>query len=117
MMRLHHIGIEVHNLESIVSYYESLHFQVETCLRLPEEKIVFMTRGQTRIELIQTIPASQSGEIHLAWQVECLGDWIGKNQNNNDYHLLEGPIVLDNGWKTAFFQKIEHSEIIELVQC
>lgn len=114
-MKWHHAGIEVTCLEKSVAFYEEyFQFEVQSCLMLGEEKIIFMSRGPVVVELIES-PESQarSSSLHFAWEVEDLSWWIERSENCG-LQPIEGPYYLDSGM-TVIFYKGPDGEVIELV--
>lgn len=113
----HHIGIEVENLVRAKSFYiEVLGFNEEYCLRLPEEKVVFLTKEGFRIELIEPLGEfKESDGYHLAFTINDFGFLENELQNFGLKHV-EGPYNLDNGWKVIFFEdeKMQLYEWIEM---
>ncbi|WP_409252335.1 VOC family protein [Bacillus sp. SCS-153A] len=114
-MRWHHGGIEVTSLKDSVEFYrEVFQFEVQSCLRLREEKIVFMSRGPVTIELIEN-PEIQAGpsSLHFAWEVEDLSWWTDHLEDLG-LQPVEGPYCLDSG-RTVIFYKGPDGEVFELV--
>ncbi|MCH1626045.1 VOC family protein [Ferdinandcohnia quinoae] len=114
-MRLHHIGIEVRNIDEGISFYTTqLNFRVENHFTFMDEEIVFLTSKDFRIELIATQEKSSTvnNHTHTCFEVRNL-DEIMKSFNN--VPIVEGPYTLENGWKTVFY-KGPHGEIIEFLQ-
>ncbi|QED49405.1 VOC family protein [Cytobacillus dafuensis] len=115
-MKWHHAGIQVRNLEDSIQFYKRMFdFTIEQYLTLPGEKIAFLKKEDIRIELIEAeeslVPFSS---IHISWQVEGLEIWMNKLRSKGLYPL-EGPIKLENGWVTVFYEGLDH-EVIELIQ-
>ncbi|MBY0123746.1 VOC family protein [Bacillus sp. S/N-304-OC-R1] len=115
-MKWHHAGILVQNIDEAISFYEDIfEFKAEQCLTLPGEKIMFLKKGDVRIELIEPEEEFQRfSSIHLSWQVKGVGDWIEKLEKYG-YLPSEGPLELDNGWTTVFFEG-PNQEVIELIE-
>lgn len=115
-MKWHHAGIHVQKLDEAISFYKRVfQFKIEQCLILPGEKIVFLEKGDIKIELIESEEGFRSfGSIHLSWQVEDVWDWIEKLRRYGCLPL-EGPLDLGNGWTAVFFEGPNH-EIIELIE-
>jgi lactoylglutathione lyase len=115
-MKLHHIGINVRSLEYSKRFYQ-LHFgfKEEYSTALGSEHILFLSRGEDRLELIhdpETDPPPLSN-IHFAWEVRDLEGKI-KQLSHQGLKTFEGPILLSNGWKAAFY-KGPDGELIELI--
>jgi lactoylglutathione lyase len=115
-MKAHHVGIHVKDMLQAQLFYETMFgFIVEHRLDVVEEQITFMKLNSIRIELITSQNMiSKEGTVHIAWEVENLDEWISKLDSNG---LLptEGPIFLENGWKTVFYQG-PNLEVIELIE-
>ncbi|MGM0843428.1 MAG: VOC family protein [Bacillota bacterium] len=114
-MKWHHGGIEVESLERSIAFYEKcFQFKVSSCLKLEEEKIVFLSRDSIVIELIENKGQSRvSSNLHFAWGVEDLSYWI-EHLKECGLKPMEGPYNLDSGW-TVIFYKGPDGEVIELV--
>jgi lactoylglutathione lyase len=115
-MKWHHAGIQVQNLDESIQFYETVFgFQVEQYLMLPGEKIVFLKKGDIRIELIESEEFLVSfSSIHISWQVEDIEYWMGTLRDKG-LHPAEGPYKLKNGWVTIFYKGL-NNEVIELLQ-
>jgi lactoylglutathione lyase len=114
-MKWHHAGIEVSSLENSAAFYEkAFQFEVQHCLSLGDEKIVFMGRGPVIIELIEN-PDGCAGpaSLHLAWEVEKLSWWMDRLEKYG-LNPIEGPYHIDSGM-TVIFYKGPDGELIELV--
>ncbi|KEO84461.1 VOC family protein [Tumebacillus flagellatus] len=106
-MHLHHLGLEVRNLERAVAFYRSLYgFVEESRWNLMGEQIVFLQKGAFRLELYEGADPTAS---HLCFSVENLDPYL------TSLPLLEGPTHLENGWRNAFFQGPD-GEVLELLQ-
>ncbi|MGD7022972.1 VOC family protein [Rossellomorea vietnamensis] len=114
-MNWHHAGIEVENLERSAAFYEKVFgFKARSCLKLEEEKIIFMACGSIVIELIgNSEQITASSNLHLAWEVEDLSYWMDHIEECG-LKPLEGPYSLDSGL-TVIFYKGPDGEVIELV--
>jgi lactoylglutathione lyase len=115
-MRFHHVGVEVNHLERSISFYqEVLGFQLSERIRLAGEEIAFLTRGNSRLELIKAENRSPiSTNLHTAFEVEELLSWANRLRELN-VRIVEGPLLLENGWKNLFFYGPDR-ELIELVE-
>ncbi|HEY4554236.1 MAG TPA: VOC family protein [Bacillaceae bacterium] len=116
MIRWHHAGIQVKDLHASTDFYISLFgFQLAQRISLPGEEIVFLEKGEIRIELIKSLDDGPSGNtIHIAWMVENLDEWIDRLQENG-LSTAEGPLRLENGWTSIFYTGL-NGEWIELLQ-
>lgn len=114
-MKWHHAGIEVENLERSAAFYEKIFgFKAGSCLKLGEEKIVFLACGSIVIELIENSEQTTGfSNLHLAWEVEDISYWMGHIEECG-LKPLEGPYSLDSG-ETVIFYKGPDGEVIELV--
>ncbi|WP_272495763.1 VOC family protein [Bacillus pinisoli] len=113
---MHHIGIYVKNLMKSEKFYqEMLGFKVETKLKLGKEDILFMKKGDARIELISDEDVkSVEGTIHLALEVPNV-ELSMRPFAEKGIQPIEGPTTLENGWKTVFYLGPD-LEVIELLQ-
>jgi lactoylglutathione lyase len=117
-MKVHHVGIYVHDLEVSEEFYENYFgLKIELRLTILNEHITFMTSEleDIRIELIKAedgLPVE--GTVHLALQIDNLEKSIGLLATRGLYPI-EGPLLLENGWKTIFYQG-PSLEIIELLE-
>jgi lactoylglutathione lyase len=106
-MKLHHIGLEVRDLERAAVFYRSLYgFEEEQRLTLLGERLVFLQKGSFRLELYEGEDSSSS---HICFEVSDLDPYL------NRLPLLEGPYELGNGWRNAFFQGPD-GEVLEFLQ-
>jgi lactoylglutathione lyase len=106
-MKFHHLGLEVGNLERAVTFYRSLYgFEDMQRLTLLDESIVFLQKGDFRLELYEGPDPSAS---HLCFEVPELEPLL------TTLPLLEGPNELENGWRNAFFQGPD-GEVLEFLQ-
>ncbi|MGF2618334.1 VOC family protein [Rossellomorea vietnamensis] len=114
-MKWHHAGIEVERLERSTAFYEKIFgFKEESCLKMGEEKIVFLTCGPIVIELIENREQTTgSSNLHFAWEVGDLAYWMSRLENWG-LKPEEGPYRLDSGWDVIFY-KGPDGEVIELV--
>ncbi|MBP2242747.1 lactoylglutathione lyase [Cytobacillus eiseniae] len=113
-MKWHHAGIQVQNLLDSIAFYENVFdFSIEQFLSLPGEKIVFLKKGEIRIELIESGEAPVATN-HIAWQVTDVGKWQ-EELGRKDIFPTEGPLKMSNGWEAVFYTG-PNQEIIELIQ-
>lgn len=115
-MNWHHVGIHVTDLEKSIAFYESIFgFEVETRFEYDGESIVFLQKGHVRIELIKTEDQIMGEDrIHISWQVDNIHQWV-ESLGEKQVFPVDGPLFLDNGWQTVFFQGPDY-EVIELIQ-
>lgn len=110
-MHFHHYGVYVRNLdESIVFYRELLDLKIEARFTFMEEKIVFLSSGDFRLELIET--EEDENTIHFCFEVADLQEVMSRL---DEMKKIEGPYQLHNGWKTVFYEG-PNLEIIEFLQ-
>lgn len=118
-MKWHHVGIHVQKMEESIRFYkECFDFSVEQSMELEGERIVFLQRDDIVVELVEleekeTTPETKT--IHFSWQVSDLSKWMEQLATSNLYPV-EGPLVLNNGWTTVFYQG-PNQEVIELIKC
>jgi lactoylglutathione lyase len=117
-MRLQHIGMNVKSLVLSKEFYQFYFgFEEETYFEWGSEKILFMKKNDCRLELIEE-PGEDNGPkrtfLHLALEVIDLETEIGLLEENG-LVPVEGPVLLENGWKVVFFFGPD-GEIIELVE-
>lgn len=103
MIKLHHMSIEVGDAERSAVFYERVFgFVPEMRMQWEGERIVFLTLGPVRLELVQpeTFRRAES-PMHLAFEVD---DWdsIGDKLQLEGIRIDSEPIELDNGWKSVF---------------
>ncbi|MBM7554221.1 VOC family protein [Thalassobacillus pellis] len=110
-MKWHHFGFYVSDLERSLAFYQKhFGFQKIQALTFRNEKIYFLEKGEVMIELIY-----RKGEVlrysqnHICFKVDKL------IIHGMSLLPIEGPILLDNGWKTAFFEGPD-GEVIELIE-
>ncbi|KGT89742.1 VOC family protein [Enterobacter cancerogenus] len=97
---LAHIGLRTQNIATARHFYQSLGFEFQRQLDIPEPRgtivIAFLQQQGIVLELYQlpwhtdTRAAQDSGVDHLAWQVEDLvatEEWV----KSLGYPLVEGP--------------------------
>jgi lactoylglutathione lyase len=116
MMRWHHGGIEVGNLNNSIQFYENMFdLKIEQFLTLNGEKIAFLKNEDVRIELIESEDFSAlSSSVHLAWQVDDIEVWM-KRLRGKGLSPSDGPYNLKNGLVAVFYEGLD-GEVIELVQ-
>ncbi|MCS1350765.1 VOC family protein [Mechercharimyces sp. CAU 1602] len=107
ILRLHHIGLTVPNLELAEYHFMKNGFQHEACMIWEQERNLFLTKKTLRIELSQT--TVQTELIHFAFEVPSLSAVRGL------YKYEDGPYELDNGWD-VLFAKDGYHPWIEFIQ-
>jgi lactoylglutathione lyase len=114
-MKLHHIGINVKNLEESKRFYQThFGFSEEFTTVVGNEHILFLLRNEEWLELICDSDAAPShSHVHFAWEVDDLIEEIDR-LSHHGLEPEEGPIKLDNGWKAVFYTGPD-GELIELI--
>jgi len=105
----HHIAIETADLGRSLGFYQRvLGFGVERSMTLPGEWIVFLRLGDARVELVyaEDEPSERewgSTNVHIAFEVDSIDALL---ERLAAYHIPieEGPIELDNGWRSLFIE-------------
>jgi lactoylglutathione lyase len=114
-MKHHHIGINVKNLEVSKRFYQThFGFSEEFTTVVGNEQILFLSRNEEWLELIYDSDVAPSHfHVHFAWEVE---DLIGEINRLSHMGLepVDGPILLENGWKAVFYEG-PAGELIELI--
>ncbi|WP_342432442.1 VOC family protein [Neobacillus sp. FSL H8-0543] len=116
-MRFHHLAIEVNDLETSSAFYQDyLGLQEERRMIFDDEELIFLVRNDFRLELIFSGPQQQSTPqaVHLCFEVDRIGDIVNRFAKRGRAPL-EGPYVLENGWKTVFYEGPDH-EVLEFLQ-
>ncbi|MFC7786595.1 MULTISPECIES: VOC family protein [unclassified Rossellomorea] len=117
-MRIHHMGMNVKSLGRSKEFYQSYFgFEEETYFEWGCEKILFMKKNDCRLELIEELGEDNGSKrtfLHLALAVIDLETEIALLRESG-LVPVEGPVVLENGWKVVFFFGPD-GEIIELVE-
>ncbi|WP_409270134.1 VOC family protein [Neobacillus sp. SCS-31] len=104
MVEFHHYAIETDLLEEVAEFYKTtLGFRGENTMEFHGKKLIFMTLGGFRIELIEADePRVGEGAIHLCFKTRELDGLIKKLQEAG-LKMAEGPYTLENGWRTVFY--------------
>ncbi|TLS34945.1 VOC family protein [Pseudalkalibacillus caeni] len=116
-MKFHHAGIETTNISESVRFYKALGFKVERELSLQGEELVFLIlECGTRLEIVETEERHRSNgaNMHIAFEVENIENYLSKKVIKQG-GVIEGPTLLENGWKNAFLYG-PNREIIELIE-
>lgn len=115
-MKLHHIGINVKNLQTSKEFYQTYFgYEEELKFRWGSENILFLRMGDCRLELIEDPRAeSKCTFLHIALEVSDLEREV-ELLKEKGLLPVEGPLLLENNWKVAFFFGPD-GEIVELVE-
>jgi catechol 2,3-dioxygenase-like lactoylglutathione lyase family enzyme len=116
-MRMHHVGIQVPDLEAAIGWYErALGARVSRRERYGDVDLAFLAVGGGCIELIQEPPDHPGSGVvsHVALAVDDLGRELPRLLSQGAT-LLEGPIAIFGGGRTAFLQG-PHGEWLELLE-
>ncbi|MCA1061019.1 VOC family protein [Rossellomorea aquimaris] len=115
-MKLHHIGMYVKSLKASKEFYQIYFgFEEELNFRWGSENILFLKKGCSRLELIEE-PGEENKRafLHIALVADDLIKEVALVKEKG-LMPVEGPLLLDNGWKVVFFFGPD-GEIIELVE-
>jgi lactoylglutathione lyase len=113
-MKLHHLGMEVNDLERSILFYKTLlglHFIKR--VRFLKEELIFLQGEGLTIEFIQKetpLPSSS----HLAFHTESIYKTMLGLEDKGIY-AMEGPYTLNNGWRTVFYEGPD-GETIEFIE-
>ncbi|SDN54891.1 lactoylglutathione lyase [Fictibacillus solisalsi] len=100
---VHHYGIVVRNLGEAADFYlKAFNMKVIIETEWEGETLLFVGNDEQKIELIQQ-KKNQDDGAHTAFQIDCIEDMIHRLQNEG-FLPLEGPFLLNNGWKTVFYE-------------
>ncbi|MBS4173664.1 VOC family protein [Bacillus sp. FJAT-49736] len=114
-MNIHHIGIEVREIEKSIQFYKSfLGLEPSQFITFQGEQLVFLEGNGFTLELISSNECTNPASIHFAIQIDPLTEWI-EQLRSKGFEPLEGPYELKNGWKTVFYNGPDN-EIIEFIQ-
>lgn len=115
-MKLHHYAIDVTDMESSTRFYSRLlNFTDIREEKINGENITFLIKESFIMELVENKDLEQHNEhTHLCFQVKEL-DTIIDSFGFDGLHPVEGPHMLDNGWKVAFFQGPD-KELLEFLE-
>ncbi|MED2972255.1 VOC family protein [Fictibacillus sp. B-59209] len=113
-MRVHHYGIAVKDLDAAAEFYiKALNMKELFRTRWMGEELLFLESGSMKIELIaQTGTVGEA--VHVAYQTDDLEYLAGRLQQEGIVPS-EGPYVLENGWRTVFYEG-PSGEMIEFVE-
>ena len=112
-MKFHHIGFEVKDLESSKeNFIKHLGFHTEQYMESNGEKILFLVNGSIRIELIENDCMEDEGlsHMHICFETDCL-----EFLHTLGISIIEGPLLMENGW-ISVFTKGRNGEIIEFLK-
>ena len=113
MLYIHHIGFEVVDLKDSRWFLENyLGFHVERYMELNGEKILFLVNGPIRIELVETdyIEEKNRNQMHICFEIADF-----KFLDTFKLPIIEGPLMMENGW-TSIFVEGKNGEIIEFLK-
>ncbi|RDU35758.1 glyoxalase/bleomycin resistance/dioxygenase family protein [Neobacillus piezotolerans] len=104
MVLFHHYAIETDRLKEVENFYKNiLGFQLEETMDFRGKKLIFMTLGGFRLELVESIMrGGGEGSVHLCFETGSLDNLIKKLEKAG-LEKVEGPYTLENGWKTVFY--------------
>ncbi|WP_053366625.1 VOC family protein [Bacillus sp. FJAT-27245] len=105
MLLFHHCAIETNRLEEVEGFYKNiLGFRVEDTIDFQGNKLIFLTLGGFRLELVQSDgPPRGDSIIHLCFEAGALDSMIKKIEHAG-LEKAEGPYTLENGWRTVFYK-------------
>lgn len=112
-MRLHHIGIDVIDLEKSTGYIQSTYhalFLFE--ITWGEEKIRFFQLDEFMLELIYH-PGKEHLSCHVAWQVDSIDHMLVHLSLHGNQ--IEGPYQFNNGW-TSIFLEVNEKLYVEWIE-
>ena len=112
-MKFHHIGFEVKGLESSKeSFINHLGFHTEKYMELNGENLLLLVNDSIRIELIENGCMEGKGlsQMHICFETDCL-----EFLHRYEISVIEGPMLMDNGW-ISVFTKGRNGEIIEFLK-
>ncbi|MFB4213335.1 VOC family protein [Shouchella sp. JSM 1781072] len=118
-MYVHHIGIDVHDIERSIAFYRNL-FDATLVNRisLNGEELVFLQIDAMQIELVSSQTKKEeepcSSSIHLAFRTETFELDLARFSRHH-VPVEEGPYTLENGWNVVYFRGI-NNELIELLE-
>ncbi|MFT9598263.1 VOC family protein [Mesobacillus sp.] len=115
-MRFHHFALEVSDLTRSKSFYEAfLGFKESSRILFEKEEIIFLEHNGIMLELYQNKSGGEIGErMHFCFEVDNLYEKM-KEMEKRELDSYEGPITLNNGWKTVFYLGPDN-EVIEYLQ-
>jgi catechol 2,3-dioxygenase-like lactoylglutathione lyase family enzyme len=118
---LHHTGLYVASLDDALPFYrDQLGMQVELELGRPGLRVVMLTRGAGRLELLEVTPTARDarrapGLRHVAFAVADV-DAAYVELSKQGTSFLEPPLGGTDGWPRACFFRAPDGTFIELIQ-
>jgi methylmalonyl-CoA/ethylmalonyl-CoA epimerase len=118
---LHHTGLYVASLGEALSFYrDQLGMEIELELSRPGLRVVMLSTGASRLELLEVTPISQEerrapGLRHVAFEVADV-DAAYADLSHQGTEFLEPPIGGAAGWPRACFFRGPDGTFIELIQ-
>jgi methylmalonyl-CoA/ethylmalonyl-CoA epimerase len=118
---LHHTGLYVAGLDEALPFYrDQLGMQVELELTRPGLRVVMLTSGAGRLELLEMTPTAQEerrapGLRHVAFQVADVQAAYAELSSQGT-RFLEPPLGGTGGWPRACFFRAPDGTFIELIQ-
>jgi lactoylglutathione lyase len=102
-VRVHHFSMEVRDLERSSAFYEKLlGFTTEMSIQWKNERIVFLTLGHARLELVQPSAFVRSpANTHIAFEVDDL-DGMCVRLAEEGIQLEEEVVIAGKGWRSVF---------------
>ncbi|MCP8617361.1 VOC family protein [Salirhabdus salicampi] len=114
-MKLHHIGVEVEDIDKSRQFYEQqLGYQVHAEMIIAEEKICFLYKDQHFIELVEPSTTTDKGTFHIAYEVDHV-ERVADQLTEFGARIIEGPIHARDTIKLMFMSGI-NGEVIELME-
>ncbi|WP_413309666.1 VOC family protein [Bacillus sp. 1P10SD] len=104
MLKIHHYAMEVFDINKVSNFYKDLlDFVEDEKVEFPGEVIIFLRNGEAQLELIESKQESMlSRNVHLCLETVNIQKVIERFLGAG-VPIVEGPLMLKNGWKTVFF--------------
>jgi catechol 2,3-dioxygenase-like lactoylglutathione lyase family enzyme len=103
VLKVHHLSIEVSDLERSISFYERfIGFVSEMRMSWEDERIAFLKLGGVRLELVQ--PETfilKTTNTHIAFEVRDVTNLCDRLLGEG-FIFKEEPVISENGWKSVF---------------